>query len=552
MKKLLSLIAGIALTSSAAFGQLTNGSTAPNWTLTDINGNSWTLYTLLAQGKPVFIDVSATWCGPCWNYHNTRALDSLYDFHGPAGTIDQMCYVFFIEGDGATNSADLNGTGSNTQGDWVTGTPFPIIDPAAAVINPWNTSYAIAYFPTIYMICPDQKIYEVGQVNYASLVSAMNTCPFPLDVLPSNANMLACNTTFNPEFTMKNNSMSVALTSCAITYKIDAGSPQVYNWTGNLAAGQSTSVSLPTTTTTVGNHTLMITTANPNAGIDNNNNNNTHTYSFGVVTVAGSAIAYTNSFTTVSFPYSNWELSNPDNDITWTRVSTNSGSLKNDCYNNGNRGSQDAFILEPMDLSTATTPSLKFDLADCQYSAAYVERLEVYVSGDCGVTWTSGYNKSGATLATVAMSTNAFTPTTAGQWRTECVDLTPYIGNNKVFVKFVCTNDYGNNMYIDNINVSNVACATGIIDLNNIDGMNLFPNPVNDQLNIRFSLNETAPVIINIYNMIGELVSTKTLGDMSGGIQNVQMSTLGLDNGLYMVELIAGENRSLNRVTVAH
>ena len=36
--------------------------------------------------------------------------------------------VFYIESDPATTEADLNGTGTNTQGDWVDGTPYPIFD----------------------------------------------------------------------------------------------------------------------------------------------------------------------------------------------------------------------------------------------------------------------------------------------------------------------------------------------------------------------------------------------------------------------------------------
>lgn len=553
MKKILTLIAGVALTATAAFAQLTNGSTAPNWTLTDINGNSWTLYTLTAQGKTVFIDVSATWCGPCWNYHNTGALDDLNLHHGPAGTIDQMCYVFFIEGDGTTTSADLNGSGSNTQGDWVTGSNYIIIDPPAAQINPWNTSYNIGYFPTIYMICPDNKVYEVGQANEAQLVASMNTCAFPLDVLPNGGPSLACNTSYTPSFNLKNNSISTALTSCTITYDVDGGTPQTYNWTGNLAAGQSTVVTMSAMTVSTGAHTLNVTTSSPNASTDNNNNNNTGAIPFYVNTATPAAAPVTEDFTAATYPPTDWALVNPDAGTTWARnatVGNPAPSIKLDAYNYATVGAQDELIVKPINMASASTATLTFDVAYRPYDATFWEKLEVFVSSDCGTTWTSVYSKSNTTLATATASTAAFNTVSASQWRNENVNLNAYAGQGSVFVKFVSTNGFGNNMYIDNINITTV---TGVENqANAVNSLILFPNPVNDLMNVNFSLSQSENVTVNVYNAIGELVMATAAGDMSAGNQTVQIDAQSLSNGIYMVEVIAGQNRTVSRMTVNH
>lgn len=162
----------LLLLSFASQAQLPTGATAPNFIGKDINGRVWNLYDILATGRPVVVDISATWCGPCWAYHNSGALESFYAAHGPEGDAKSM--VFFIEGDGATNTACLYGpTGCNntTQGNWVAGSPYPILD-NASIAN----SYDNGYFPTIYVICPDKTVEEVGQVNAATLWSKAAPC----------------------------------------------------------------------------------------------------------------------------------------------------------------------------------------------------------------------------------------------------------------------------------------------------------------------------------------------------------------------------------------
>ncbi len=176
MKKSLLLLSFLLMGCFGAMAQMPNGSTAPNFTVVDINGNSHTLYSLLDQGKTVYLDFFATWCGPCWNYHQTHALRDLWDQYGPPGTGE--AFVIGIEGDCNTNTAcisQLPGCNDpNNQGNWADGIPYPLVDNCSV-----RQSYQVGYYPTIYMICPaDKKIYEVGQQGVSGLWSARETyCP---------------------------------------------------------------------------------------------------------------------------------------------------------------------------------------------------------------------------------------------------------------------------------------------------------------------------------------------------------------------------------------
>jgi hypothetical protein len=164
-KKLISFLLPIFLLGLTTFAQPVNGSTSPDWTMRDIKGNVWHLYDLTAKGKTVYLDISATWCGPCWHYHKTGYLDSLYKQHGPTGSVDQSCYVFFIEGDSRTTYADLNGTGTRTAGNWLADTDIPIFNPGEDTISPVMLDYNIQYYPTILMICPDNKVFLMGPIS---------------------------------------------------------------------------------------------------------------------------------------------------------------------------------------------------------------------------------------------------------------------------------------------------------------------------------------------------------------------------------------------------
>jgi hypothetical protein len=166
MKKITFIIA-LLVSAFQGSAQIASGSVAPNFTATDINGNVHTLSTYLAAGKTVIIDVSATWCAPCWNYHGTKALADFYNAYGPNGSNEVV--VLFVEGDASTTLSDLNGTGNNTQGDWVSESPYPIIDGSNI-----GSLYQITYFPTVFRICPNGIVSEIGTLSATSLKNSIN------------------------------------------------------------------------------------------------------------------------------------------------------------------------------------------------------------------------------------------------------------------------------------------------------------------------------------------------------------------------------------------
>ena len=192
MKKLLLLVVS-AMIAMSSYAQLPNGSIAPDFTMEDLDGVTHNLYTYLDSGYTVIIDFSAVWCGPCWSYHTGGALEELYINHGPAGhpnvspTTTDDVMVFFIEGDEGT-IAQLNG-GSGSQGNWVEGTPYPILPTVAPNTPEVTTNYAIGYWPTIYMICPNRILNENGQISASQHYALAVECP-PLSTTSNDANIL--------------------------------------------------------------------------------------------------------------------------------------------------------------------------------------------------------------------------------------------------------------------------------------------------------------------------------------------------------------------------
>jgi len=258
-----------------------------------------------------------------------------------------------------------------------------------------------------------------------------------------------CSTTIVPQVLVKNNGTNV-ITAFNITPNMNGTNGTVYNWTGSLAVGASTTITLASMPIISGQNTFSYSIGNV-SGTDNNLLNNTASTSFiGVVNYAGTPVA--EGFAGTLFP----PLYFSETPSTWERSTAAGGfglstqSAKLNLYNGVPANSVSEFNLPPMHAG-AISPVLWFDVAYAQYDGTENDQLDVMISDDCGATWTNMYSKAGAALMTAPKSTPAFVPT-ASQWRKDTVSLAGY-ANKDILVKFVGTSDYGNNIYLDNINL---------------------------------------------------------------------------------------------------
>lgn len=83
-----------------------------------------------------------------------------------------------------------------------------------------------------------------------------------------------CSNTFNPVIKLINKGTTTTITSAVITYSLNNGANQTYNWTGNLLPTEEVFVTLPQVTFPIGTYTAIFELTSINNGMDDYTFNN--------------------------------------------------------------------------------------------------------------------------------------------------------------------------------------------------------------------------------------------------------------------------------------
>lgn len=214
-------------------------------------------------------------------------------------------------------------------------------------------------------------------------------------------------------------------------------------------------------------------------------------------------------------------------------------------------GIDDELISPSFKLSNIPNPSLKFKVAYARRTNSSTDALKVYFSVDCGQTWTVRYSKQSAALSTTANATTAFVPNNASQWREETVSIPQSIANKpNVRLKFSFTSGSGNNLFLDDINISSPTGLNSQAISDNL-GLTVYPNPSAGDVTINFNLIGKADTDLRIYDIVGKEITQLYNGNLLQGQNQFTINRSQLPSaGIYLLQLTVDGNRFTKRIVV--
>ena len=370
-----------------------------------------------------------------------------------------------------------------------------------------------------------------------------------------------CNGTTTPMVTIKNEG-SLAITSASVAYAINGGTPVTQNWTGSLSAGATAVVSFPQVTLPAGTNSLVATVSSPNGTGDVNgmNNmsapliaavlNNTPTpapYSEGMESTsfnsipAGHVLLYNTATKPLVTVVSKAQVNGLPQELGGYGQSTKSLMVDFFTMQSGAQAS----IITPKVSGITANHKLYFNHAYASY-AGEADGLKVFVSSNCGATWTNVYDKSGTALATAANSTSRFFPQPT-QWYPNTISLSQYAGQ-ELIVKFECNSAYGNNLWLDNFWINTAALGEEEIQAAQAK---LYPNPARDAVKVSLQVSEAGEALVEVINLNGQTVIAQT-ASVEAGMQSIDLHVADLANGVYTVKIALNDRVETLRFTVQH
>jgi PKD repeat protein len=205
-------------------------------------------------------------------------------------------------------------------------------------------------------------------------------------------------------------------------------------------------------------------------------------------------------------------------------------------YQNRLGGKIDEFITPSFDLSNTSNVNVSFFYAAATNANAIsdmTERLRIYVSTNCGQTWTLRQTLTGMDLINNGTGHLNFVPINNSIWSESTFFLTANQTSGNVRLKFEYTaSDFSNNIVIDNIRIS------GVLNIENLGSdfsdIIVYPNPGNANEPIIVNIPENLENIsLHVFNGVGQEILMLDENTLTGQAQILLNQYTQFTKGFY-------------------
>ncbi len=100
------------------------------------------------------------------------------------------------------------------------------------------------------------------------------------------------------------------------------------------------------------------------------------------------------------------------------------------------------------------------------------------------------------------------------------------------------------------VSASPISISVGVEELIKGESINIFPNPVKNDLFISFTLLQQDNLAVLLRNYLGEVIYLDNLGERSAGDMDIRIPAGDLSAGLYTLELQVGSQVYPKKVTL--
>ena len=248
--------------------------------------------------------------------------------------------------------------------------------------------------------------------------------------------------------------------------------------------------------------------------------------------VGGLPIPYTEDFE-IPMAVNDWTVESEDDYISWDGLYFGAGNepgakaIGMNFFAYEDIGEVDRLISPLLNFSGKINISLSFLHAYANRPNAKDDVLEILISEDAGITWETIATLSDETdpnFATHTAMDERFIPETEDDWSDYYTfDLDQYEDQPDIKICFQTTNDNGNCLYLDKIQLDSTDLVSAQQDEYEVPNVQLssYPNPlilsVNGSATISYNLPESSDIELSVYNVKGQKVKELVTSNLSSG-----------------------------------